>query len=245
MKKIILLFSFLALCLSSVFIHAQDVNMPAGAVVRMANCKITGDRLGFAEILQRARELEFDENAPNMIFFRRPIYASPPFHQNYDFQIAQYYSSFDEMRERRSASGNNSYGRLSIECDPAFVVRNVPVNQGDGLEDQSLMTTRFCNRLNGVGRGAVYARLSEGAATIAADHGITTLGQMWFPALGGQMNSTFDFVYAQVGTNGEELMQRMDLFAEGYRPARGDRDPVMSCDIPSLWSTNRVYQRDQ
>ena len=80
---------------------------------------------------------------------------------------------------------------------------------------------------------------------MASDHGITTLGQIWLPALGGPMNTPFDFVYAQVGTNGEELMQRMDLFREGYRPVRGDRGQVMSCERASLWSTNRVYQRNQ
>ena len=56
------------------------------------------------------------------------------------------------------------------------------------------------------------------------------------------MNRGFDFVYALVGTNGEELMQRMDLFREGYRPFRGDAGQVFSCDRASLWSTNRVYQ---
>ena len=52
------------------------------------------------------------------------------------------------------------------------------------------------------------------------------------------MNRGFDFVYALVGTNGEELMQRMDLFREVFRLQR----QVFSCDRASLWSTNRVYQ---
>ena len=245
MKKMSLLITLISLCAGPLLVHAQDMDIPAGSVVRMANYKITGDRLGFSDILQRARALEFDENAPNLIFFRRPIYATPDYHENYDFQIAQWYSSFNEMRERRSASGNSSYGRLGVECDPGFVVRQLLLNQGDGLDDQSLMTTRFCNTINGAGWRDVYTRLSQGAANMAADHGITTLGQIWLPALGGPMNTAFDFVYAQVGTDGEELMQRLDVFREGYRPVNGEREQVMSCERASLWSTNRVYQRNQ
>jgi len=59
------------------------------------------------------------------------------------------------------------------------------------------------------------------------------------------MNQSFDFVFALVGTNGEELMQRLDLFREGYRPFRANNGGAFSCDRPSLWSTNRVYQADQ
>ena len=245
MDRVKSLLTFFALCLSSLFAHAQELEeMPPGSVMRMPNCSIVGDRLDFAEILERARSLNFDENAPNMIYFRRPIYASPEYHQNYDFQIAQYYSSYNEMREKRSASGNNSYGRLSISCGPGYVATNLIINQ-DELEDQSLMTTRRCNILNGAGRVAVYNRLRQAAANFAADSGNTTIAQMWLPTLGGPMNRGFDFVYALVGTNGEELMQRMDLFREGYRPFRGDAGQAFSCDRASLWSTNRVYQANQ
>jgi hypothetical protein len=243
-KKIELLSLFLAFSFGSAFIQAQDLDMPPGSVMRMTNCSIVGDRLDFEDILERARAIEFDENAPNIIFFRRPIYASPEYHQNYDFQIAQYYSSFNEMRERRSASGNNSYGRLSISCGPGYVATNVIINQ-DQLEDQSLMTTRRCNITNGGSTRAAYNRLRQASANIAADSGNTTMAQMWLPALGGPMNQSFDFVFALVGTNGEELMQRLDLFREGYRPFRANNGGAFSCDRPSLWSTNRVYQADQ
>ena len=162
---------------------------------RMTNCSIVGDRLNFSEILERARALEFDENAPNIVFFRRPIYASPEYHQNYDFQIAQYYSSFNEMRERRSASGNNAYGRLSISCGPGYVATNVIINQDD-LEDQSLMTTRRCTFMNGGDRRSAFNRLRQASDNIAADSGNTTMAQMWIPSLGGPMNQSFDFVFA-------------------------------------------------
>ena len=54
-------------------------------------------------------------------------------------------------------------------------------------------------------------------SNIARDSGNTTLMQMWLPGLGGPMNPEFDFVAAHVGTNAAELMERLDLFRDGYR----------------------------
>ena len=244
MKKISLLCCFSILWMGSLLAYAQEgEQIPAGAVVRQVDCQIIGDRLNFADILERARQLEFGDNAPNMVYFRQPIYASPGYHANWDFMIAQYYSSYSEMAERRIADGNNSYGRLGIKCGTAYVVRNIPVNQGDGLEDFSLMTTRFCNLNSGATGRAVFARAREAMANVARDSGNTTLMQMWLPGLGGEMNPDFDFVFAHVGTNAAEEMERLDLIRDGYRPlALSGRAPTHTCSRPSLWSTNRVYQ---
>jgi hypothetical protein len=244
MKKISLLCSFSMLLLGSVLAQAQEgEQIPAGAVVRQVNCQIIGDRLNFADILERARQLEFNDNAPNNVFFRRPVYASPEYHANWDFMIAQYYPSFSEMTERRIAEGDNAYGRLGISCGTASVVRNIPVNEGGGLEDFSLMTTQFCNLNAGATGRAAYARAREGMANIARDSGNTTAMQMWFPGLGGEMNPPFDFVSAHVGTNAAELMERLDLSRDGYRGlALSGRADTHTCSRPSLWSTNRVYQ---
>jgi len=244
MKKISLLCSFSMLLFGSVLVQAQEgEQIPAGSVVRQVNCQIIGDRLNFADILERARQLEFNDNAPNMVYFRQPIYASPEYHASWDFMIAQYYPSFSEMAERRIADGNDAYGRLGISCGTASVVRNINVNEGDGLEDFSLMTTQFCNLNSGATGRAAYARAREGMANIARDSGNTTLMQMWLPGLGGEMNPAFDFVSAHVGTNAAELMERLDLFRDGYRGlALSGRAETHTCTRPSLWSTNRVYQ---
>jgi hypothetical protein len=244
MKKISLLFSFSILLMGSLYSYAQEgEQIPEGSVVRMVNCQIIGDRLNFADILERARQLEFNDNAPNMVYFRQPIYASPEYHADWDFMIAQYYSSYSEMAERRIADGNNTYGRLGISCGTARVVRSIPVNQSDGLEDFSLMTTAFCNLNSGATGRAAYARAREAMANIARDSGNTTLMQMWLPGLGGPMNPDFDFVAAHVGTNAAELMERLDLFRDGYRAlALSGRTQTHTCSRPSLWSTNRVYQ---
>ena len=243
MKKIILSFASLAFCAVSLATHAQDLQIPAGAVVRQANCVITDDRLTFQDILDRARQLQFSENAPDAMFFRRPVYASPDYDQNYDFMIAQYYPSYSEMAARRIPQGNSAYGRLAISCDTASVVRNIQVSAGDGLEDFSLMTTRFCTLNPGATARAAFSRAREAMLNIERDSGNDTMMQMWLPGLGGQMNTDFDFVAAHIGSNPQELMERLDLFRDGYRAGAGNnREATHSCARPSLWATYRVFQ---
>ncbi len=243
MKKIILSFASLAFCAVSLATHAQDLQIPAGAVVRQANCVITDDRLTFQDILDRARQLQFSENAPDAMFFRRPVYASPDYDQNYDFMIAQYYPSYSEMAARRIPQGNSAYGRLAISCDTASVVRNIQVSAGDGLEDFSLMTTRFCTLNPGATARAAFSRAREAMLNIERDSGNDTMMQMWLPGLGGQMNPDFDFVAAHIGSNPQELMERLDLFRDGYRAGAGNnREATHSCARPSLWATYRVFQ---
>ena len=101
MKRINLFTALFALCLSPLFAQGQEIEMPPGAVVRITNCTITSDRFTFDELVERARQLEFGENAPNAIFFRRPIYTAQQYQENYDLQIAAYYSSVTEMVQRR------------------------------------------------------------------------------------------------------------------------------------------------
>ena len=111
MKRTNLLSAFFALCLSPLVAQGQEIEMPAGAVVRVSNCVMTSDRFTFEELVERARSLDFDENAPNAVFFRRPIYTSGEYQENYDLQIAAYYSSVTEKLDRRDASGDASYGK--------------------------------------------------------------------------------------------------------------------------------------
>ena len=243
MKKLILLVCTLIFGVGSTITQAQDLQIPAGAVVRQANCVITDERLTFQDILDRARQLQFSENAPDAMFFRRPVYASPDYDQNYDFMIAQYYPSYSEMAARRIPQGNSAYGRLAISCDTASVVRNIPVSAGDGLEDFSLMTTRFCTLNPGATARAAFSRAREAMLNIERDSGNDTMMQMWLPGLGGQMNTDFDFVAAHIGSNPQELMERLDLFRDGYRAGAGNnREATHSCARPSLWATYRVFQ---
>ena len=221
--------------------QAQDIEMPPGAVVRMTNCTITDDRFSFNDVVERARELDFDENAPNVIFFRQPIYTSSQYQENWDFQIAGYYSSYTEMVDRRVASGNGSYGRLPISCGSPMVVRNIAANPGNGLAPETAMLTRRCSLNEGASTRGAYNRLRTGAENVSAA-GNNTLLQMWLPGVGGPLNSNFDFILAQVGPTRQELTERMDMQRDGFRPLRGNSAPAFSCDRPSMWATSRVYQ---
>ena len=62
-----LLITLFVSSLSWVSTNAQEIEMPPGAVVRVIDCTITSDRFTFDELVARARQLDFDENAPNAI----------------------------------------------------------------------------------------------------------------------------------------------------------------------------------
>ena len=242
MQKIIFLFFVVTFGLGSVLTLAQNVDLPPGAVIRMTNCTISDDRFNFNDVVERARASDFDENAPNMIWFRRPVYVWPEYQENWDFQIALYYSSYTEMIDRRVASGNNAYGRLPISCGSPMVVRSIPTvdNQGDGLSDQTAMLTRRCSLIEGASVRDAFNRLRSGVANVVAE-GNNTLVSMWLPGLGGQLNRDFDFVMSHVGSSRQELTERMDMMRNGFRPnSREGRN--FSCDRPSMWVTNRIYQ---
>ena len=145
MKKTNLLITLFAFSLNWVVVQAQEIEMPPGAVVRITNCTITSDRFTFDELVERARQLEFDENAPNAVVFRRPIYTAQQYQENYDLQIAAYYSSVTEMVQRRVASGDDSYGRLPLSCGAPIAIRTVNVNPNDSDWDLTAMTTRRCS----------------------------------------------------------------------------------------------------
>jgi hypothetical protein len=244
MKKISLFFSFLMLIAGVAETFAQDMQMPAGAVVRTVNCTITDDRLTFDDVLERARQLDFSENAPIAIQFRRPIYLSAEYVA--DFQIAAYYSSYSDMFDKRVALGNSSGGQLPIVCDQALVVRNVPVNDGGGLDDTSIMTTRFCNLNEGNTLRSAFNRMLDVTANYERDAENTTAVQIWTQGLGGPVNPPWDFMMALVGTDRQELAQRMDLAREGYRGGRGNGWALggFTCTRQALWSTNRVYSEN-
>jgi len=239
MKKIILVLSFLTLCLGSLLTQAQDLQVPAGTVIRTANCVITDDRFSFNDVVERARALAFDENDPDSIFFRRPIYLSANY--DWDLQIALYYPSYTEMVERRVAAGNNAYGRLPISCDAARVVRSIPINDpaaaGD-IENQTAMLTRRCSYTEGSSLRSAYSRFRNASENFS-DAGNDALMAMWLPGLGGPIERNYDFVLSEVGP---EVTERLDMFRNGFRPIRGGVEPAFSCNRPSMWVTAPILQ---
>ena len=246
MKNTNLLIALFALSLNWVGVQAQDMEMPAGAVVRIIDCTITSDRFTFDELVERARQLNFDENAPNAVFFRRPIYTSGEYIENNDLQIAAYYSSVTEMVDRRVASGDDSYGRLPIACGAPYVIRTININPNNSDWDQTAMTTRFCSLSSGSSIRSAYSRFKTGTNNFS-DAGNDSLLQMSLPLIGGNLNPDFDFVLATVGSTRQETTERIDMFREGFRPLQSSpsSSPFFACGRYSMWATNRIYTANQ
>ena len=246
MKATNLITAFFALCLSPLVAQGQEIEMPAGAVVRVSNCVITSDRFTFEELVERARSLDFDENAPNAIFFRRPIYTSGEYQENYDLQIAAYYSSVTEMVDRRVASGDDSYGRLPISCAAPSVIRTININPNNSDWDQTAMTTRRCSLAADSSIRSAYSAFKTGTENFS-EAGNDSLLQMSLPLIGGNLSPDFDFVLATVGATRQETTERIDMFLNGFRPLQ--RTPsdtaFFSCGRYSMWGTSRVYAANQ
>ena len=241
-----LLITLFVSSLSWVSTNAQEIEMPPGAVVRVIDCTITSDRFTFDELVARARQLDFDENAPNAIFFRRPIYTSGEYFENNDLQIAAYYSSVTEMVDRRVASGDDSYGRLPIACGAPRVIRTINVNPNNSEWDQTAMTTRFCSLSSDSSLRSAYSRFKTGTQNFS-NAGNDSLLQMSVPLMGGNLNPNFDFVLATVGSTLQETTERIDMFREGFRPLQSSpsSSPFFSCGRYSMWATNRIYSANQ
>lgn len=246
MKKVFLLLAALGFLNAAPVSLAQDIIMPAGAVVRIVNCTITSDRFTFDELVERARELDFDENDPDAIFFRRPIYTSAQYQENYDLQIAAYYSSVTEMVDRRVSSGDNSYGRLPLSCGAANVIRTININPNNSSWDETAMTTRRCSLNGNSSMRSAYSRFKTGTENFSAA-GNDSLLQMSMPLIGGDLDPDFDFVLATVGSTRQETTERMDMFREGFRPLQSTPSgtPFFSCGRYSMWSTSRIYSANQ
>ena len=246
MRKMNLLITLFVSSLSWVSTNAQEIEMPPGAVVRVIDCTITSDRFTFDELVARARQLDFDENAPNAIFFMRPIYTSGEYFENNDLQIAAYYSSVTEMVDRRVASGDDSYGRLPIACGAPRVIRTINVNPNNSEWDQTAMTTRFCSLSSDSSLRSAYSRFKTGTENFS-NAGNDSLLQMSVPLMGGNLNPNFDFVLATVGSTLQETTERIDMFREGFRPLQSSpsSSPFFSCGRYSMWATNRIYSANQ
>ena len=52
---------------------------------------------------------------------------------------------------------------------------------------------------------------------------------MWLPGLGGPLERNWDFILSEVGP---EVTERLDMFANGYRPFRNNAEPAFSCNRP-------------
>ena len=68
---------------SPILSQAQDNTR---SVIRFVNCTID-DGFTFDEVVEKAKKLDFGENSPNAVFFRRPIYATNSLMENVDMMF--------------------------------------------------------------------------------------------------------------------------------------------------------------
>jgi hypothetical protein len=237
MKKMSLFFAFIAFCAGPVIALAQDNDR---SVIRIVNCSIDNG-FTYDEVVERARNIDWGENSPNAVFFRRPIYTSDEYQQNNDLMIAAYYPNHTEMVNRRVALGNNSRGNLPITCSSPQVTRTYNVSGESSSFEETAMTTRFCSLNDDASLFSAFNRISTVAENYVAA-GDDSLVQMNIPSLGGPANSPWDFVLSVVGSSREGLTERMDMRLEGFRAEVGNGDnSSFSCDRPALWATTRIY----
>tara|TARA_B100001250_G_scaffold413931_1_gene449829 strand:- start:2503 stop:3228 length:726 start_codon:yes stop_codon:yes gene_type:complete len=237
MKKMSLFFAFIAFCAGPVIALAQDNDR---SVIRIVNCSIDNG-FTYDEVVERARNIDWGENSPNAVFFRRPIYTSDEYQQNNDLMIAAYYPNHTEMVNRRVALGNNSRGNLPITCSSPQVTRTYNVSGEPSSFEETAMTTRFCSLNDDASLFSAFNRISTVAENYVAA-GDDSLVQMNIPSLGGPANSPWDFVLSVVGSSREGLTERMDMRLEGFRAEVGNGDnSSFSCDRPALWATTRIY----
>jgi len=238
MNKKYLAFFFIPLMLGSTAIQAQD---NARSIIRIVNCTIN-DGFTYDEVVNRAKNnINWGENSPNAVFFRRPIYTSDEYQQNNDLMIAAYYSNHTEMVNRRVAVGNNSRGNLPITCASPQVVRTYNVSGEASSFEQTAMTTRFCTLRDGSTLFSAFNRVST-AAENYVNEGDDSLVQMNVPSLGGPANSPWDFALSVVGSSRQGLTERMDMRLEGFRAEVGNgSNSSFSCDRPAMWATTRIH----
>ena len=229
-------FLWLALLLVSVTSQAQENSR---SVIRFVGCTID-DGFTCDQVVEKAQNLNWGENSPNAVFFRRPIYATSTLMENIDILIAAYYTNHSEMVERRVALGVDSRGNLPISCGAPSVWRSYNVTDAFGSFDQTAMLTHFCTLNDGATPRSAFNRISTLAANYAMA-GDDSLVQMNVPSLGGGDNDR-NFFLSVVGSSRENLTRQLDMRFEGFRPELGNNSASsFSCETPNLWATTTIY----
>lgn len=236
MKKFSLTFLSLVFLLCPILSQAQDNTR---AVIRFVGCTID-EGFTFDQVVDKAKRLNWGENSPNAVFFRRPIYSIDALMESTDILIAAYYTNHSEMVERRVALGADSRGNLPISCGAPSVWRSYNVTENFGPFDQTAMLTHRCTLNAGVTPRSAFNRVSAVVENYAAA-GDDSLVQMNLPSLGGGGDDR-DFFLAVVGSSAQNLTRQLDMRFEGFRGELGNNSvSSFSCETPNLWSTTTIY----
>ena len=237
--------------------RAQEI--PPGAVNVTFSCAI---KAGYTmrDVVDVARRMTMDENAPNTIFFREPWVVNTTFNDSYDFLVVSYYSSFAEMVERFEARQAPNSTRMTpssrrhflemTECDLGGrfidVLRTIPGgNAYDGnTSDETLVATRSCDINPGQSIRQVYNYMNE-VTQRWQDAGDNTLIQVAHTVMGSRpdVEARTRVWIRRIGANATDLANRLDqqnrmLFAGSTR------ERPMTCRDSHLWKSYVIHRSD-
>ncbi len=196
---------------------AAAQEMPPGGVIVNTTCAIAEGHT-VEEVMTVARAINYTEDGPNFVFYRRPISGSnfPP-----DFLLRTVY--WDSVAHWSSGPGPGPSGPRNhlaelLTCDDVnrsfWTNRNV--GQGNayagGENDQTLMAARRCRMKPGSTLEQLYAGLSEINAPYA-QQGDTTLMQLSQRFIGASEGVDMGTLVTirLVGEDAEGLARRLDM----------------------------------
>jgi hypothetical protein len=144
---------FLGSLLATLFFSTPLSAQEGPQVLRTWSCSVNNGYT-MSEVVEFARNTERSEDvSPAVRFFREAVAVPGDYQRNYDFQIADYYASWDDYVQTRGAQRNRPSGRSGtlllrdmISCDPKRNVYNVfQGNTGDLFDgtDPTLMGVQY------------------------------------------------------------------------------------------------------
>lgn len=241
MRLTVLLLFTPALLVNATPAFSQDG--PTGFVAWTLDCHLN-DGFTVSDIVTAARALPRDGNSPDLVLVRDAALASPEYRDNWDFQVAALYPSYQEMGTRRAArlrspvvSDQVSPADMST-CGTAAVYERYNVRTGDApLSTTTTMVTRLCEVTNTT-RAAAFNRISEIADNYAAE-GIDLSVSMDIPGVGGPLDLSDSRFMIRVF--GPHIPQMLDLRRMGFRAGGGLGDSGLSCNRWSGWRSHTVH----
>jgi|TARA_B110000208_G_scaffold19921_1_gene24688 hypothetical protein len=241
MKRILLISTLLNLFLVSSSAFSQQTN----SIIRMTACNINSG-FSMADVVSIAKDMPWNENSPNGIFFREPV-AYTGTTPTWDFLVAAYYNGYADMVLKRGALRNLKVGRVGLIGDDIATCSTLgriidvhPANPGIIFDDTeaTLMTTRTCELNEETTPQDAVAIATKMGANLDVSSQVT-VRRYGGPSITGNNLINMAFVYSDPADFGETL----DLITEGkISPNTGlDNGAAMTCNTGSLWVSHRIH----
>ena len=229
----------------------QDI--PPGGVVQVTPCTLR-DGHTVQDAVSMSRSLPRNENSPNLVVLREPLYVSSAFARNYDLLVMMFYSDLTELLSRQQAAQSDDSTRVRSRLRPADIMtcdaaaRHVRVRRlipsGEPMTgDATLTTSRVCELDPGRTVADAY-RFVEGIASAygAAGHSVSmALSNRTLGRQSGAAAGTRRVRISAVGSSTDSMMGLLDAVRTGLRPAEGLVNP-MTCSLRSLWRTHVTHR---